>query len=534
MDFDPSESSASTRLWELWCGLSKHPNILDAVEHGVLRYAALDWEHPPQQLDENSVAAVATWGVELVRSYEFLMYSVAKHELGWFATPIVKLDLEGEVRLAFVSAKDNVQLMNELPPDLRDRWPHCDEVGLVYVVGRALQGLITTDEPPTLAVRDVIRNCVHVRTTLRFSTLQAVREALVVAGGKRKPALGLRAARRMWDTLEEALGLLALGQPERALQRLEGLSSERARECRAKARASLARGAPKRLDWNVAAVVGRRLEEQRDFSNALQVYSTARAEIRTVDHETAIARCCFQVGRFAQAIEHAARAPESFEAQAGRGVALLRLRRFPDALAQAEAWCAVARAEGRAHYARGKVLLALSRFHEARDAFDRAIQLEPRRVEAMLLRREADRSVKGVCASVGSAAEMRLDIPERFGDVRDLLIHDRIADAIAVLQRVDRAGDAEVSKLLAQLLSFDGRFEDALEVFVRLGDVLGTARTLFALGRVQEALGAFDEIVDDHPDFADALEGRARALRQLGRTAEADEAFARYVGSGAT
>jgi tetratricopeptide (TPR) repeat protein len=41
--------------------------------------------------------------------------------------------------------------------------------------------------------------------------------------------------------------------------------------------------------------------------------------------------------------------------------------------------------------------------------------------------------------------------------------------------------------------------------------------TLFNLGRLEEALKAFDKAIEIKPDFADALNGKRVVLRKLGR-----------------
>jgi tetratricopeptide (TPR) repeat protein len=197
--------------------------------------------------------------------------------------------------------------------------------------------------------------------------------------------------------------------------------------------------------------------------------------------------------------------------------------------------------EGRAYHARGKSLLRLGRPLEAREAFERACLLSPKLVEAMLLRREADRSLKELRTSVGATASMTLDIPDHLPstpELRDALRSGRIQEGIDVLRRVEHADDAAAQLLLADLLSFDARFDEALLVFdgaTRLGAehihaaLLGKARMLLDLDRAAQALTVFEHVIAERPDLGEALEGRARALKQLGRDAEAEEVFRQYV-----
>ena len=82
--------------------------------------------------------------------------------------------------------------------------------------------------------------------------------------------------------------------------------------------------------------------------------------------------------------------------------------------------------------------------------------------------------------------------------------------------------------LLGELLGFERRHAEALEVFDHVGDepaaLLGAATALLALGRPSEALERFERCT-----LEAALEGRSRALRALGRVAEAEVVFAQFV-----
>jgi hypothetical protein len=133
---------------------------------------------------------------------------------------------------------------------------------------------------------------------------------------------------------------------------------------------------------------------------------------------------------------------------------------------------------------------------------------------------------------------MTLDIPDHLAESRDLLVNGRSEDGIQMLMRAEFASDAVAQLLLGNLLAFDGRFDEALEIFdgaTRLGDaqthaaLLGKARTLLELNRSAESLAAFERVGAERPDLGEAVEGRARALQQLGRDAEAEDAFRQYI-----
>lgn len=61
------------------------------------------------------------------------------------------------------------------------------------------------------------------------------------------------------------------------------------------------------------------------------------------------------------------------------------------------------------------------------------------------------------------------------------------------------------------------------------GALLGKADALLALGHPEESLTLFDRVSAERKDLTESLEGRARALKQLGRNEEADVAFKQYV-----
>ena len=98
--------------------------------------------------------------------------------------------------------------------------------------------------------------------------------------------------------------------------------------------------------------------------------------------------------------------------------------------------------------------------------------------------------------------------------------------------------DAVAQLLLAGLLSFDRRDAEAITIYdavAKLGGdhlhagLLGKANSLMALGRAEEALVLFDRVSIERSELSEAIEGRARALRQLGRHAEAEKAFQQYI-----
>lgn len=569
MEFAPPGSNVVfERLWQLWLGLPKHPNVLEAVgDNGdsqrLLRYAAIDWNHPPTVLsgDPQGAGRLASWGVDLVRTCEFLSSVVHKDVLGWFACPIVRIDLEGEVRVAFLSAKGDAALTARLPPEAVDQWPRCDDRGLIFVVGQLLRDLVALqDRTLPVPVCHTIDRCLAEDPADRFATLKDLLEAFVAAGGRRKPPHGTRPPRRLWNCAEAGLGYLALGKPKSAVTWFEQ-AVEQERIARTTLTAKQGPNAQtlvlracrdeviKRaedvdmLAWTDAEARGSLFEQQRRFYEALELYRRVRLEgADMVGLEAAIARCSFQLGDSSVASDYAQRVlqrvPGHQEALELRANALLRARRYGDALEAAATWLAVAPDDGLAHLARGKSLLALGRVVDARDSFERASVRGPQILEAMLLRRELDRSLKEVRTAAGTAHASSIDLPEHLAELRDVLVDGRTSDAIQMLRRPEFANDAVAQLLLANLLSYERLHSDALSIYDRvltLGDehrhsaMLGKADTLLGSGRAEESLSLFERVCAERNDLSEAIDGRARALKLLGRIAEADEAFKQYV-----
>jgi tetratricopeptide (TPR) repeat protein len=289
--------------------------------------------------------------------------------------------------------------------------------------------------------------------------------------------------------------------------------------------------------WPEIEPLAARLEAEHDPRAALGLYrSVTPAPHNGVN--LGIARTSLALGDTGHAVDYARRArkddPTSREAFRIETTGLLRRREHTEALACTEAWAQVAPDDGPLHYARGKALLGLSRLPEARDAFDRAIVLEPTMLEAMLLRREVDRYMKKQRSDVGAQAQMPLEFPPELAGFRDAMVSGHVIEAIALLRTERYATDALAQLLLAQLLAFDGEHAEALAIFLRYVDgeqrragLVGAAECCLALGHSEEALAAANRL-DPRKEIV-AIELRARAFAQLGRDAEAEAELQRYV-----
>ena len=190
------------------------------------------------------------------------------------------------------------------------------------------------------------------------------------------------------------------------------------------------------------------------------------------------------------------------------------------------------------HYTRGKVLLALSRLPEARDAFDLACTLSPMMLEAMLLRREVDRCMTSGRRQVGAQGPITFDIPASLSELRDVLISGRTSDAIAALSQARFADDPDAQLVLARMLVFDRQLEPAIDIYGRVAQLaephrhaalVGKASAWLELGKLESALALFDLLCTEKPTDGDASEGRARALEQAGRITEAAAEYRRFV-----
>ncbi len=482
-----------SRTWELWDGLNEHPNILTVEEPGFLRYAALDWSARRLAIDEDSDQAVLlmTHAGYLIRAYEFLVTTVGLANLAWFTSPLIKLDLEGAIRIAFLKVSGH-----DLPADIADRWPHCDERSLVFVLGRALIAR-TTGMTENTPASNVLRQCIDPDPARRYPSLYNMRAACHAAGGRGIPPVGSRPPRLRWNAIETGIGLLAVDRVKNAYECFEVVTAHRSYEridVLREVAGELAQHAASLLNipaptlpsppppappvaWSEARVAGKQLERELDFTRALAIYK--RAELVDVsdiaEHAIARARCRLALGDADAAVGLVravlARDPSRHEARAIEVRALLAVKLHTDAITAVDAWIAASPDDCNAHYARGKALLGLRRLVEARDAFERACVLSPKLVEAMWLRAAVDKSLARLRVTVGTPVPMASDLPP--GELREALISGRLEDGIRLL-RDDATSAAQLR--LGDLLLYAGRFEEAIGVFERIDDPAALAR----------------------------------------------------------
>src|SRR5579885_3204581 len=115
-----------------------------------------------------------------------------------------------------------------------------------------------------------------------------------------------------------------------------------------------------------------------------------------------------------------------------------------------------------------------------------------------------------------------------------LLKMHRLADALKAYEQAESFGAGVIAKNgRAEVLKAMGRLDEALAAYDavlvdNIGDAFtntGRAETFRASGRLHDALTAYDSAVAEHPDNVVAKNGRAETLRAMGRL---DEALAAY------
>ena len=206
-------------------------------------------------------------------------------------------------------------------------------------------------------------------------------------------------------------------------------------------------------------------------------------------------------------------APDMLEALYGLATALHATGERAAALARFDALVALAPDLPEAQYGRASVLQALGRTEEAAAGFAAALALDPDFAEA-------------------AAAEAALLL--QLGRTDEAVARCEIALGIDPDFVAPRC-------TLAQALSAASRFREAIaqwgEVLTLAPDHLEARRDLagtFAyVGRAAEALAQFDLVLPlaaDRPELLSQVEvGRANALLELGRLAEAEQGYARAI-----
>ncbi|HSN27305.1 MAG TPA: tetratricopeptide repeat protein, partial [Kofleriaceae bacterium] len=520
----------------------------------------------------------ATWGIELTRMFDFAAACVPAEQLGWLACPFVKVDIVGDPKVGFFNPAGSTALMRRVAPEILASFPATDVRALVFAIGQLMLHLVElAGKASETPLGHVIMRCLAPRAQDRFQTLAQLRDALAIVGGRRR-SMSPYENPQAWELVQQAIGCALLDQPQRAasllrraklvaprfeygeLEKAFGADlakpaidvadyEERIRHAQAARKASEAAAVARAVaadaevpattkrtrNWKETRPVVRRHVEAGRYGDALALYSTS---ILSDEDAPAIllgtAECHLLAREYGPAIDFAqqalARDPKTVQAHAVLAEARLRRREFMQALDEIQLWTAAKPEEGHAHYVAAKVLLALGRLAEARDACDRALELAPKHLPAMMLRRQIERSVRRLASQVGTSHPAPVDLPSHMRELRPLLVAGKTAEVIAKIEKPELAADDAARLLRAELLAFTEQLDAALAAYEAIGGLnAGVGRTivLVKLGRAAEALALCDLLVREHPGAAEAHEARALALQQLGRADEADEELRR-------
>lgn len=529
-------------LYEAWRRLPAHPVLIEAVGTGDaahLRFAALEWKDP--KLPFGPLVAAA--GIALTRVLEMVTVCVESSKLGWFTCPEVRLDIFGLPRVWFWPPAYSEAYADRMPPEGIDRWPAADERSLVYCVGRALlEATHVTRKDLASPLGAILRRCMMTDPARRYPALKHVRTALREAG-----AILASSTSEAQSAIERGIGYLVFAKYDDALAVFEAaaraarVSDPLVEQGHRYARAHGGKRPmlpfprqsvvipfdvfePPKRPWTEVAPAAQRLELGHDAKGALALYQQiADDEPHRSRLYLALARCYLALGDNGHAVDYGRRVlalvPASREAHmliVKGHIARGEYSHAHDALA---AWERLFPDDAAMHYARGKVLLGQHHFADAVAAFDKALAKDGKMIEAMLLRREADRHARRSRAEVGAQVQ-----PAIAKELTALIGGDPAA-AIEALRDSRFAKDGVAQLVLAQLLASEQRYSEALPVFVACTDhpevagraLCGAAAALIELDRAQEAF----ELLGNASEL-EAFELRVRALKQLGRTADAD------------
>jgi tetratricopeptide (TPR) repeat protein len=499
VDGIPARPVLANERWQgtaqAWKELPEHSVILDvvAIEGDAPLVAYADLYEPVLAQAEPS-----TWLVEILEALLHVYFhgSIAR----WLSRPVLCVDLEHRARLGFLPATG-------------------DDPGEPAMARAAAELVASTgaDVKPISGLLDGLRRGEY------HNLADACRAADRYAGRARTWT-----EMRAWRRFERGCGYEECGDAARAfddyqsaaeINPLLGRARLAAGWVRSNAMAQPTPNPAPNPDMPAPRIDAAELEASGRFAEARDIYVRGGS----LDARLGLARCQLALDQLddaiaiAQAIGLPAAAWIEAAARARRGDhagALTTASRLPDD--DAAVW-----------YLRGKALLALRKLTEARAALDRTCMLAPGHTAAQLLRVEVDRATTRLYRDLGRDPPA----PTPTGphpDAVALVLAGRIDDAIALLAGRD---DRDARAMVASCLMFRRRYVEALVIQEALDGraaMLGRADCLLGLGRADEALATYDRLLDADGYDVDALEGRARALRALGRV-EADAAHARAL-----
>ena len=235
--------------------------------------------------------------------------------------------------------------------------------------------------------------------------------------------------------------------------------------------------------------------------------------------------------------------PDSAEALSNRGVALLELQRYAEALASYDRALQLRPDYVEALSNRGIALWRLKRHEEALADYDRALQLKPDYAEALSNRGMALgelRRHEEALASYDRALQLRPDYAEALNNrgtaLRELKRHEEaLADHERALQLKPDYAEALNNRgtALANLRRHEealASYDRALQLKPDYAEALNNrGNALVSLKRTEEAVASYDRALQLKPDYAPALSNRGNALGDLRRHEDAARTFARLL-----
>ena len=201
--------------------------------------------------------------------------------------------------------------------------------------------------------------------------------------------------------------------------------------------------------------------------------------------------------------------PDQPDIHNNRGLVLVQLKRYQEALQSYERALLLDPGHVDAHNNRGNVLSDLQQFTHALHSYDRALLLQPDNVNASYNRGNALRQLNRPLEALHSYDKALLHEREHFGALNNRSI---------VLGALKRHAEALASCERALLLK-----PGHASVHNNLGLILS------ALKRPAQALVSYDNALHIEPDFADAHNNRGIALSELQRLGEALESYAQAL-----
>ncbi len=469
---------ACKELRQLWLTL-RHPNVFEAIretETGLLlHYAAITGDYP----GNGNATSLARHGASLAFTYRGILATVGCDVIGWFMDPFTKVDAAGRMRALFHPLDG---FRDRMAPELKKTWPRGDQRTIVYLIGEIVSDRIYGLTYSKL--QRVIDKCRASKPDKRYQTLAE-------AGGAFEEVAAdpsLMTDPSTWRGIERAMGWMEYGHPQRALEELEAVPETTPYRAIRKTCFELVRNAIRASEPEPAPLPPKPVANPPPPPTPAEIINS-----------------------------------------------LLVRRRLDEALTIVEA---LTSDDANNQYLRGKVLFALGRLDEARQAFDRASLLQPRLLAAMLLRREVDRALVATNRQVGTQAPSALELPTSLEELRGVLTSGRTADAISALSDARFADNMDAQLMLARFQLFAHELEAAMQVYERVAQMpepyrrralVGQATVMLEEAKLESALAMFDRVCAEAPTDVDASEGRARVLELLNRDAEAAAEYRRFI-----